>query len=82
MQLPLTIISWLLYQEAQDDFLSSMTTMEVFQVSEYQKSLPETVMSLQITPPSMMVKSDIIVTLISIAMPIPNKLPRTFRLHH
>ena len=69
MQLPLKIISWLLYQEAQDDFLSSMTTMEVFQVSEYQKSLPETVMSLQITPPSIMVNFYLIVPSISIVTP-------------
>ena len=47
-----------------------MATMEGFQVREYQNSLPETVMSPQIIPPSMMVKSYIIIPLRLIVIPI------------
>ena len=62
MQLQLTTMSQLLGREFQNGFLSSMTRMAGFQVWEYQKSLPETTMSLQIIPPSMMMKLNVKLT--------------------
>ena len=56
--------------------------MEGFQVQEYKKSLPENVMSLQIIPPSMIMKSDITALLRFIVMPIPIILVITFELCH
>ena len=63
-------------------FISSITIMEGFQVGEYQKSLPETTMSLQIILPSMMVTFDIIVPFISIVTSIPIVLVRASKLCH
>ena len=42
--------------DSPNGFLSSMKTMAGFQVLEVQKSQPETVMYLQIIPPSMIVR--------------------------
>ena len=75
-------MSQVLYREVQNGLLSSMTTMTGLQELEYQKSLPETVMYLQIIPPSMMEKSYIIVPLISIVTLIPIVLEITFELCH
>ena len=62
--------------------LSSMMMMAGFQVREYQKSLPEIVTYIQIIPPIMMVKSDIIVPLIVIVTPILIVLVITFESCH
>ena len=70
MQLILTAMSQIPDQEVQNSFLSSMAAMAGFQVWEYQKPLTDTVISLQMIPPSMMVESDIIVPLRSIVIPI------------
>ena len=59
-----------------------MATMAGFKVWQYKKSLPETVMSLQIIPPSMMVKSDITALLRFIVMTKPIILVITFELCH
>ena len=64
-------MSQLLNWEVQNGFLSSMKMMAGFQVWKYQKSLLETVTSLQIIPPSMEVKLDIIVPLRLIVTSIP-----------